>query len=61
MLRRIREGGKLCQVFVTLEGALRITRELGGKDFLFDILDQGQTMTPQEVDRFYEALNRVIA
>lgn len=61
VLRRIREGGKLCQVFVTLDGALRITRELGGKGFLFDILDQGKTITPQEVDAFYEAMDRVIA
>jgi 5-methyltetrahydrofolate--homocysteine methyltransferase len=35
LLRRIRDGGKLCQVFVTPEGALRIVRTLGGKGFLF--------------------------
>jgi 5-methyltetrahydrofolate--homocysteine methyltransferase len=61
VLRRIQDGGKLCQVFVTLDGALKITHELGGKGFLFDILDQGKTITPQEVDAFYEALNRLIA
>jgi hypothetical protein len=59
ILRRIREAGKLCQVFVTLDGALTITRELGGKGFLFDILDQDRTITPQQVDGFYDELNRV--
>jgi hypothetical protein len=37
LLKRIRDGGKLCQVFVTPEGALRIVRNLGGKGFLFVI------------------------
>jgi hypothetical protein len=59
VLRRIRDGGKLCQVFVTLEGALTITRELGGKGFLFDILDEDTTITPQQVDAFYEELERL--
>lgn len=60
VLRRIREGGKLCQVFVTLEGALTITRELGGKGFLFDILDQGQTITADDVAEFYNELERLL-
>ncbi|MBZ0293104.1 MAG: hypothetical protein K8L99_11120, partial [Anaerolineae bacterium] len=59
VLRRIREGGKLCQVFVTLEGALKITQELGGKGFLFDIIDHGKTITEQEVQDFYDALERI--
>ncbi|MBZ0303271.1 MAG: hypothetical protein K8J31_26245 [Anaerolineae bacterium] len=59
VLRKIRESGKLCQVFVTLDGALNIARELGGKGFLFDILDQGRTITPQQVDAFYEELDRI--
>ena len=33
LLKRIRDGGKLCQVFVSPEGARRIVRELGGKGF----------------------------
>ncbi len=37
LLKRIRDGGKLCQVFVTPQGALRIARNLGGKGFLFVI------------------------
>jgi 5-methyltetrahydrofolate--homocysteine methyltransferase len=39
LLKRIREGGKLCQVYVTAEGALTIARELGGKGFTFMITD----------------------
>ena len=39
LLRRIREGGKLCQLFVTAEGAMTIVRELGGRGFAFQILE----------------------
>ena len=35
LLKRIRDGGKLCQVFVTPEGALEIARNLGGRGFAF--------------------------
>jgi 5-methyltetrahydrofolate--homocysteine methyltransferase len=33
LLKRIRNGGKLCQLYVSPEGALEIVRELGGKGF----------------------------
>ena len=56
VLWRIRDGGKLCQVFVTLEGALIIARELGGQGFLFDIIDGGETITPDAVESFYDEL-----
>ena len=39
LLKRIRDGGKLCQLFVSAEGARTIVRELGGKGFAFYILD----------------------
>ena len=35
LLKRIRDGGKLCQVFVSLEGARTIVRNLGGRGFMF--------------------------
>jgi hypothetical protein len=38
VLKRIRDGGKLCQVFVTTDGAMKIVRELGGRGFIFEIL-----------------------
>ncbi len=37
LLQRIRAAGKLCQLFVTPEGALAIARELGGRGFAFSI------------------------
>jgi len=37
LLKRIRDGGKLCQVFVSPEGARTIVRNLGGRGFLFVI------------------------
>jgi hypothetical protein len=39
LLKRIRDAGKLCQVYVSTEGALTIARELGGKGFAFMIND----------------------
>jgi 5-methyltetrahydrofolate--homocysteine methyltransferase len=37
LLKRIRDGGKLCQVFVSPDGARRIVRNLGGRGFLLVI------------------------
>jgi len=37
LLKRIRDGGKLCQLYVTPEGALEIVRTLGGHGFAFSI------------------------
>jgi hypothetical protein len=37
LLKRVRDGNKLCQVFVTPEGARKIVRSLGGRGFLFVI------------------------
>jgi 5-methyltetrahydrofolate--homocysteine methyltransferase len=37
LLKRIRDGGKLCQLFVTPEGARHVVRNLGGRGFLFVI------------------------
>jgi hypothetical protein len=49
LLKRIREGGKLCQVFVSPEGALRIVKNLGGKGFLLVINDFGSEFEKPEV------------
>jgi hypothetical protein len=49
LLKRIREGGKLCQVFVSPEGALRIVKNLGGKGFLLVINDFGSEFQKPEV------------
>jgi len=40
VLKRIIDGGKLCQVYISAEGALRIVRNLGGKGFLLAIQDK---------------------
>lgn len=41
LLKRIIDAGKLCQVYVTPEGALKIKDELGGKGFVFQIVHNG--------------------
>ncbi len=38
LLKRIRDAGKLCQVYVSGEGARTIVRELGGRGFAFYIM-----------------------
>ena len=38
LLKRIRDAGKLCQVYVSAEGARKIARELEGKGFAFYII-----------------------
>jgi hypothetical protein len=53
LLHRIRASGKLCQVYVTRQGAFTITRALGGRGFLFHIREPG--LTAQEADDFMRA------
>jgi hypothetical protein len=54
LLKRIRDAGKLCQVCVTPEGALKIARELGGKGFAFCI-GNGDFLTIDEAQACAEA------
>jgi 5-methyltetrahydrofolate--homocysteine methyltransferase len=57
MLKRIRDGGKLCQVYVTPEGAERIVRTIGGRGFLFLIWQYGrQFEDPEQADAFLHKL-----
>jgi hypothetical protein len=39
LLKRILDGGKLCQIFTPCESALKIVSTLGGKGFMFTITD----------------------
>jgi 5-methyltetrahydrofolate--homocysteine methyltransferase len=55
LLKRIRDAGKLCQVYVTLDGALTIARELGGKGFAFCI-GSGDFPTVDEAEAACEKL-----
>lgn len=55
LLRRIRQGGKLCQVYTSVSGARKIINEIGGKGFAFEIVDD---MPQQEAARAFEELTR---
>ncbi len=55
LLKRIRDGGKLCQLFVTAEGALKIVKNLGGRGFLLAIQDN---LTHEEAESFLQTLAR---
>ncbi len=53
LLKRIRDAGKLCQLYVSAEGALTIAKELGGKGFTFMIID---LLVEQDVDGLIKEL-----
>ena len=53
LLKRIRDGGKLCQVYVSARGARTIVKELGGKGFILYVVNP---MTPEEADDFLKTL-----
>lgn len=54
VLKRIRDGGKLCQLYTTAAGALKIVRELGGRGFAFHITEH---MTEAEAADFLQTIN----
>jgi hypothetical protein len=57
LLKRIRDGGKLCQVFVSPEGARTIVRNLGGRGFLLVISDDdGDFVDPERARSFLKIL-----
>ncbi|MGC8780095.1 MAG: hypothetical protein ACP5UQ_04435 [Anaerolineae bacterium] len=57
LLKRIRDGGKLCQVFVRPEGARRIVQNLGGKGFLLVIQhEETEFRDPEEAKNFLKLL-----
>ena len=57
LLKRIRDGGKLCQVFVSPEGARTIVKHLGGKGFLLVIEHSDQEFAdPERVRAFIRTL-----
>ncbi|HEY53153.1 MAG TPA: hypothetical protein G4N94_06815 [Caldilineae bacterium] len=47
LLKRIRDAGKLCQVYASPQGARTIVRELGGRGFAFSIM---QSMSQDEAE-----------
>jgi hypothetical protein len=53
LLKRIRDGGKLCQVYVSPRGAQTIVRELGGRGFALCIQEK---MSRAEAEDFLRGL-----
>lgn len=49
LLKRIIEGGKLCQIYVSPEEALNVVRKIGGKGFAFYV---NQRMQADEAEAF---------
>jgi len=55
LLQRIVDGGKLCQVFVSSEGAHQIVKTVGGRGMLLAVTDE---MSADEADAFVKVLAR---
>ena len=55
LLKRIRDAGKLCQVFVGTRGARTIVRELGGRGFALFIMSR-LPMSQAEAEDFLKVL-----
>jgi 5-methyltetrahydrofolate--homocysteine methyltransferase len=59
LLKRIRDGGKLCQVFVSPQGARNIVQNLGGRGFLLVIQHADpEFIDPERVQAFLDLLAR---
>lgn len=59
LLKRIRDGGKLCQIYVTPDGARRIVKNLGGKGFHLLIWEYGRDFAdPEQARAFLDNLAR---
>jgi 5-methyltetrahydrofolate--homocysteine methyltransferase len=54
VLKKIRDAGKLCQVYVSPQGAQTIVRELGGTGFVLAINDEH--LAPEEARELYKEL-----
>jgi len=55
LFKRIKDRGKLCQLYIDPGGALDVVRELGGRGFCFIIVQYPQ-MPPEEIDDFMSVL-----
>jgi hypothetical protein len=56
LLKRIRQSGKLCQVYVSAQAALTILRELGGKGILLVI---NEALTPEKGQALLDEIHRL--
>lgn len=57
LLKRIRDGNKLCQIYTSPAGALDVVRELGGKGFAFWITDP---YPQEELEAFFDTLETLL-
>jgi 5-methyltetrahydrofolate--homocysteine methyltransferase len=58
ILKKIRDGGKFCQVYVLPEGALRIKNDLGGEGFVFCIETGKQILSVADAQSLFNELVR---
>lgn len=56
LLKKIRDAGKLCQLYLSAKGAMKIVQELGGKGFAFYIQDDFRV---EDAEEFLQVINKV--
>ena len=55
LLKRIRDGGKLCQIYVSPGNALPVAKEIGGKGFAFYIVPE-EPYTDAGLNEYFDVL-----
>jgi 5-methyltetrahydrofolate--homocysteine methyltransferase len=55
LLKRIHDGGKLCQIYVSPANALTVTKEIGGKGFAFYIVPE-EPYTDAGLNEYFEVV-----
>ena len=55
LLKRIRDGGKLCQIYVSPANALTVAKEIGGKGFAFYIVPE-EPYTDAGLNEYFDVL-----
>jgi len=55
VLQKIRDAGKLVQLYTTREGVLNVLRNFDGKGFMFCLTD---SLTPNEADKFFSKVGK---
>lgn len=56
VLKKIRDSGKFCQVYISQEGARKIKKDVGGEGFVFFIETWQDHITAEEARRLYDEL-----
>jgi 5-methyltetrahydrofolate--homocysteine methyltransferase len=55
LLNKIRQSGKLVQLYATCQGTLNVLRQIGGRGFMFCVTD---SLTSSDADEFFDEVSK---